>query len=123
MSEIKTNENENNANVSEKKLTDFFNINVISKNQNIEKNKINIKSNNENKKNHKKNVVSSTRATKISKFVTTKENFNRGDILDKYLKIVDNSYIGADGCTNDNSIFQCRKCNLENYSLRRICCL
>ena len=105
------------SDIQKKSLTDFFQIKINNSNNQKEKKPENIEKKQVEKKIQKKNNSNNTKSTKISKFVTTTENFNRADILDKYMKIVDNSYIGADGCTNDNSIFYCEKCNIEKKTI------
>ena len=100
-------------NDNSKNLKDFFNISINNSNNDLKSNK-NTKNT---EKKIKKNNITNTRTTKISKFVTTTESFNRRDVLDKYMKIVDSSYICSDICTDDNSIFYCSRCNIEKKTI------
>jgi hypothetical protein len=95
-----------------KNLADFFKITITSNEKSKQTKNISDKKNST-----KKNSNITTRTTKISKFVTTKDNFNRGDILNKYMKMVDSTYIGSEGCINDNSIFYCERCNIEKKTI------
>lgn len=81
-------------------VVDFFSTNeenIISENSS------------DTKKNTKKK--NSTSIKKMSDYVTTKENFQRADILDNYLKIVDSAYVG--NINFDDKYDKCSVCNLE----------
>ncbi len=76
-------------------ITDFFNNNSSNKNSD----------NGDDKKVKHKNPK------KMSDFVTTKENFQRADILDDYLKIVDPGYVG--NLKFDEKYDKCLDCGIE----------
>lgn len=86
-------------------IMDFFSLkDPPNQSKNIESHVVVIK---DSKKAKKKN----TEIKKMSDFVVTKENFQRADILDNYLKIVDPTYIG--NIKIDNQYDICKDCNCE----------
>lgn len=70
----------------------------------------------ENKNSQPKNGNNIKKPKKMDDFVTTKENFQRADILDNYLKIVDPTYVG--NLKFDNKYDKCDDCGCEKILLQ-----
>ena len=86
---------------TETSIVNFFSNPITNNNDN------NVNNNNVNNDENKNDNIDK----KMSDFVITKENFQRADMLDQYLKIVDPAYIG---CINvEKNYTKCNICNCE----------
>ena len=102
--------NNNDNNVNNNNDNNVNNNNVNNNNNNVNNNNVNNNNVNNNNVNNDENKNDNI-DKKMSDFVITKENFQRADMLDQYLKIVDPAYIG---CINvEKNYTKCNICNCE----------
>ncbi len=116
-SEKKKNVKDTPINQTESSIVNFFsNTSVNTNNLNTNSENNNVNTGNDIDNNQDINVTNDVNNSenidkKISDFVITKENFQRADMLDQYLKIVDPAYIGS--INVDKNYTKCNICNCE----------